>query len=61
MNIAIYLAGDNLLGLVSNLTSNAKNKFERTINGKGAVIEGKGFTLFISNEDKDDIIKILNN
>ena len=28
-NIAIPLAGDNLPGLVSNLTSNAINKFER--------------------------------
>ena len=59
MNTAISLARDNLPGLVSNLTSNAINKFERTINGKGAVREGKGFTLFISNEDKDDIIKII--
>ena len=28
-NIALTLATDNLLGLVSNLTSNAINKFER--------------------------------
>ena len=59
MNTAISLARDNLPGLVSNLTSNAINKFERTINRKGAVREGKRFTLFISNEDMDDIIKII--
>ena len=36
-NIALTLARDNLLGLVSSLTTNAMNKFEREINGKGAV------------------------
>ena len=50
-SIAIPLARDNLPGLLSNLTSNAMNKFEREISGKGAVIAGKGFTLYISNED----------
>ena len=50
-NIAIPLARDNFLGLVSNLTSNAINKFERKISGKGAVETGKVITLFISNED----------
>ena len=58
-NIAIPLAKDNLPGLVSNLTSNAINKFERKISGKGAVRAGKGFALFISNEDMNDIIKII--
>ena len=33
-NIAIPLARDNLPGLVSNLISNAINKFERKISGK---------------------------
>ena len=46
-------------GLVSNLTSNAINKFERKISGKEAVREGKGFTLFILIEDMNDIIKII--
>ena len=58
-NIAIPLAGNNLLGLVSNLTSSAINKFDRKISGKGAVRAGKGFTLYISNEDINDIIKII--
>ena len=58
-NIAIPLARDNLHGLVSNLTSNAINKFERKINGKGAVRAGKGFILFILNKDMNHIIKIM--
>ena len=35
-NIAIPLARDNLHGLVSNLTSNAINKFERILSGREA-------------------------
>ena len=58
-NIAIPLARDNLLGLVSNLISNAINKFERKITGKRAVSVRKGFTLFILNEDMNDIVKII--
>ena len=58
-NIAIPLARDNLPGVVSNLTSNSINKFERKISGRGAVRAGKGFTLFISNEDLNDVIKII--
>ena len=58
-NIAIPLARDNSLGIVSNLTSNAINKFGRKTSGKGDVRAGKGFTLFISNEDMNDIIKII--
>ena len=58
-NIAIHNSINNLPGLVSNLTSNAINKFERKINGKGAERAGKGFTLFILNENMNDIIKII--
>ena len=58
-HIAIPLARDNFPGLVSNLTLNAINKFERKISGKGAVRAGKGFALFMSNEDLNDIIKII--
>ena len=58
-NTAIPLARDNLPGLVRNLNSNAVNKFYRKISGKGAVRAGKVFTLFISNEDLNDIIKII--
>ena len=49
-NTDIPLATDNLHGLVSNLTSNEINKFERKTSGKGAVRVRKGVTLFISNE-----------
>ena len=45
--------------IISNLTSNTINKFEWKISGKGAVRAGKGFTLFISNEDMNDVIKII--
>ena len=58
-NIAILLARDNLPGLVSNLTSNVIKKFERKISGKGAFRARKGFTLFISNEDLNNFIKII--
>ena len=40
-NVAIYLARDNLPRLVSNLASNAINKFERKISVKEAVRAGK--------------------
>ena len=42
-NIAIPLARDNRPELVSNLTSSVINKFNRKINGKGAVRVRKGF------------------
>ena len=35
------------------------NKFERKISEQGAVRAGKAFPLFVSNEDMDDIIKIV--
>ena len=47
LNVLTPLARDILPGLVSNLASNAINKFERKISWKGAVRTGKGFTLFI--------------
>ena len=46
-NVAISLTRDNLPGLVSNLTSNAINKFERKISGKRAVTVGKRFAFFL--------------
>ena len=56
-----FLVRDNLHGLVSNFPSNAINKFEKNIYiwGKGAVGRRKGFTLFTSNEDMNNIIKII--
>ena len=58
-DIAIPLVRDKLPGLVSNLASNTINKFERTISGKETVNAEKGCTLFISNEDMNDVIKII--
>ena len=46
-----------MLRLVSILASNAINKFERTIIGKGAV--RAGFILFIWYEDTNDIINVI--
>ena len=43
---------------MSNLTSNAINKFEGKISEKAAVRAGNGFTLYIGNEYVNDIIKI---
>ena len=58
--VTIPLARDNLPGLVRNLTSNANKQIrKKIINGKGAVRTGKRFTLFVSNEDMNDIIKVI--
>ena len=58
-NIAITLARDNLRKLVNNLNSSAIKKFDRKISGKGSVRPGKRFTLIISSEDINDIIRII--
>ena len=58
-NIAISLGRDNFPGLLSNLTSKAIHKFESKISGKGAARAGKGFTVFASNENMNDIARIL--
>ena len=58
INVAIYLTRYNLPGLVSNLDSNTLKIFDRNISGKGAARAEKRSTLFISNEDLNDIIKI---
>ena len=52
------MATVNLPGLVSNLTLSTINKFESKTTGKASFRVGKGFTLFISNEDMN-IIKII--
>ena len=44
---------------MSNLALDAINEFERKISGKGTVRVGKRFTLFISDEDMNDIVKII--
>ena len=57
--LLIPLAKNNLPGLVSNLNSSAINKFERKKEEKEGVKTEKEFALFISNEDMNDIIKII--
>ena len=57
-NIAIPLARDNLPES-DQFNFNAINKFEIKIDGKGAVKAGKKFTLFISIEYMNYIIKII--
>ena len=53
-NVAISFTRDILFELVSNIASNAINKFESKRSRKEAVRAGKGFALFISSEDIDD-------
>ena len=55
----VALARDKLLGLVSHLTSSGIKKIDRKITGKRAFRTGKTFTLFISNEDINEINKIM--
>ena len=57
--LVVPFVWDNLLGIVSNLTSNEINKFERKRSGKEVVRAGKGFTLLILNVGMNDIIKII--
>lgn len=61
LSISISLARDHLPRLVSNLSSNAISnvidKAGRKINGKGAEKALRGFALFISNENVNDIIR----
>ena len=62
-DLAIPLARENLPGLISNLASNATlnviDRFRRKISEKRPVIAEKGFTLFILNEDINDIIRVI--
>ena len=60
-DLVFPFARDKVPGLVSskasNATSNTINKFERIIRTKGVVRAGKKFTLLISNEYMNGIIK----
>ena len=59
LDLTVLLAKDVLSKLATKTTSSVLDKLERKISGKGAVRAEKGFTLFISNEDVDDIFKIV--
>ena len=53
------LGKKSLTNIAIHLTSIAINKFDRKISGKGPLRAAKGLTLFISNEDMNDTIKII--
>ena len=59
LDLTVLLAKDVFPKLATKTTSSVLDKLERKISGKGAVRAEKGFTLFISNEDVDDIFKIV--
>ena len=59
LDLAVPLTKDVLPKLATKATSSVLDKFERKISGKAAVRVEKGFTLFISNGNMDDIIKIV--
>ena len=56
-DFAVPWAKDFLPELATKETSPILDKFEGKIRRQGAVRVGKGFTLFIPNEDMDDVIK----
>ena len=58
MLLLFFLAKNVLPKLATKANSFVLDKFERKISGEGTVRAGKGFTLFISNEDLNNIIKI---
>ena len=59
LNLAGSLAKDVLPKLATKSTSSVLQKFERKISRKGVIRAGKVFNLFNSNEDTDDIFKIV--
>ena len=58
-NVAIPLVGDNLSTLASSLTCNAQNKFEKKNKWKRSCASKNRIYIFLSNEDMNDIIKII--
>ena len=58
LDLAVPQPKDVLRKSATKATSSLLDKFGK-IAGQGAVRVGRGFTLFISNEDTDGIIKII--
>ena len=56
-DLAVCLYKHVLPKLTTKKTTSILDKFKRKISGRGAVITGKVFTLFILNAVMDDIIK----
>ena len=59
LELVVPLPREVLSKLATKATSSAIDKLERKICGKGDVRAEKGFTSLISNEDMDNIIKIV--
>ena len=59
LDFAVPLAKDVLFKAVTKATLSALDKLERKVRGEGAVRAEKGFNFFISNEDMNDIFKIV--
>ena len=59
LDFGVPLTKDVLPKLATKATSSAIVKLERKISRKDVVRASEWFTLFISNEDMDDIIKIV--
>ena len=59
LGLLVPFAKDVLPKLATKATWSALDNFKKKINGARAVRAGKGFTSFISNEDMDDIFKIV--
>lgn len=59
LNLVVLLPKDVSPKLVTKAILSAIDKFERTINGRGAVRAEKVLPLFISNKDLDKYIRIV--
>ena len=59
LDLAVPLTKDVLPKLAANTTLSVLDKFERKTSCQRTVRAGRGFTLFISNEDMDDSIKFV--
>ena len=57
IRLSVPLVKNDLPKLAAKATSSILDIFERKISGKAAVRAGKGFFLFISNEDMDILLK----
>ena len=57
LDLAVLLTKDVLPKLATKATSSVLDKVERKMSGRGAVRAGKGFTLFIWNEDMEILLK----
>ena len=59
LDLAVPFDKDVLPTLATKATSSVLDKFERKVSGRAAAKVGKRFSLLISNEYMDDIIKIV--